>query len=136
MRISDWSSDVCSADLRCADGDSAGHISGAIAILAAGIHQIERAHLNGAIGLFLRAVMDNCAIGAGSADGVEGQVDKAAGIFAQGLQPVRSRYFGKADAGGLHGKPVEQTGRSEEHKYELQSLIRNSDCDFCLQYKY
>src|SRR3546814_3392457 len=48
---------------RCADGDSAGHISGAIAILAAGIHQIERAHLNGAIGLFLRAVMDNCAIG-------------------------------------------------------------------------
>src|SRR3546814_20023241 len=83
-----------------------GHISGAIAILAAGIHQIERAHLNGAIGLFLRAVMDHCAIGAGSADGVEGQVDKAAGIFEQGLQPVRSRHFGKAAAGGLHGPPA------------------------------
>src|SRR3546814_8980796 len=112
MRISDWSSDVCSADLRCADGDSAGHISGAIAILAAGIHQIERAHLNGAIGLFLRAVLDNFAIWAGSSDVVEGQVDTAAGIFSQALQPVRSRLFGKAAAGFFHGQPVAKTGIS------------------------
>src|SRR3546814_20042151 len=73
----------------------------AIAILAAGIHQIERTHLNGAIGLFLRAIMNNCAIGAGSADGVEGLVDKAAGIFPKGLQPVRSRHFGKAAPGEI-----------------------------------
>src|SRR3546814_3199523 len=56
MRISDWSSDVCSSDLVAlehageavahlgrgqADGDCAGDVGGAVGILAAGIDQVE-----------------------------------------------------------------------------------------------
>src|SRR3546814_13025207 len=63
MRISDWSSDVCSSDL------------------------------DGAIGRFVDLVMRQRAVGAGGRDGVERQVDERAAFVADCAQLRRGGQF-------------------------------------------
>src|SRR3546814_3610862 len=102
MRISDWSSDVCSSDLIEAafmrGGDAAldGHAAVALRHAAEAVvgHQTDAA-----------------------SDG-----DGACGLFLS-----ESRSAGKQRKRG--------TGRSEEHKSELQSLNRTSYAVFCLKKK-
>src|SRR3546814_3279144 len=127
MRISDWSSDVCSSDLWTvfprdrdedrADGRAQPFPVLRLLVLAAGILAIATAgNLPGAgpssaaacCGLALLAMV-------GRADRSTAQP-----LFPSGLTSLRSRV-------GL--------GRSEEHTSELQSLMRISYAVFCLKKK-
>src|SRR3546814_4530012 len=111
MRISDWSSDVCSSDLepgveRCGYGAVAGGVD-----FAAGVGQQGQAF----------------ALPGGNAE-----------VLQHVLECVRMVAAGQADAfaamAGMHAqRRVERPGaRSEEHTSELQSLMRNSYAVFCL----
>src|SRR3546814_10486885 len=110
MRISDWSSDVCSSDLRCAapppravrgDGDFLLRRRRGLDRQRAGQLPVDAAHRPG--------------------------TDRTAGddlrLDVLGRRAVRA-------AGGLGA-----AGRSEEHTSELQSLMRISYAVFCLKKK-
>src|SRR3546814_4287583 len=127
MRISDWSSDVCSSDLRGGAVDHARRV-------ARVVHEVEDQ-----VGELLQ---DHAAVGV--ALFVEGQV----GQLLERRRQAGERLEGGAGAGELlavegdravlveHGDEalVEATllDRSEEHTSELQSLMRNSYAVFCL----
>src|SRR3546814_4963422 len=129
MRTSDWSSDVCSSDLRLGD-----RRDGRLDTHGLLVHQL---HLFGHHDFI--------------AFGLLGLPDLA--IFPRGLQfnQATQRFFdeqayplchmqpGKAEKqagahGGEHQKQQRATGRrSEEHTSELQSLMRISYAVFCLK---
>src|SRR3546814_6034365 len=112
MRISDWSSDVCSSDL----GDVEGNVQ---KIIDAAAHARDELHADllatpelSLIGyppddLLLRSAMPRVI-----EDGVRRLLDEVRGISV------------------VVGLP-----RSEEHTSELQSLMRISDAVFCLNKK-
>src|SRR3546814_7477142 len=113
MRISDWSSDVCSSDLH----------------LRAVGKCIELEHPN-------RAVPDD---GAGLLqDG--SQLLRRIGSNIQNLVVV-GHFARRLDCGGGRGAElfgadhIRRYGRSEEHTTELQSLMRISYAVFCLKKK-
>src|SRR3546814_5601630 len=115
MRISDWSSDVCSSDLI----EDVARIG-----FAARRSAEQQRHL--AIGdrLLRQIVIDN--------DGVHAVVAEklahgAAGIGREELERSRFRCGGGNDDRIFH--------RSEEHTSELQSLMRISYAVFCLKKK-
>src|SRR3546814_10172879 len=112
MRISDWSSDVCSADLRwhSRHGDRHGRLRTAAGRRSA----VRRLHLSGVRSARIRS-----------------------GTPAPSLC---WRVLGTADAAftmrGRHlRRPDAQPERSEEHTSELQSLMRISYAVFCLKKK-
>src|SRR3546814_2504394 len=118
MRISDWSSDVCSADL-----------SGVLRIAAAGIEQQAAAVGKDELGLSgqrldilarLKADADSGAVKKGLAE-ESGEGDGAAIIGRAAKCPA-----GRTEKGAI---------RSEEHTSELQSLMRISYAVFCLKKK-
>src|SRR3546814_1816266 len=104
MRISDWSSDVCSSDL------GAEHqlelVGGGTGGGAAVDRQDDAGDLGGAL--------------AGQEDGRVGNVVDHA-LAGQGLRELQHRVH------------VVARHRSEEHTSELQSLMRNSYAVFCLK---
>src|SRR3546814_7787765 len=120
MRISDWSSDVCSSDLLAADI----YVRGAEAIAeqprrGRACRDFQRIH-----GLFETAVADH--------PGALGRRQQAQGL---------GRYRGLDRAGGeeqpaVPGAAQRVVGRgrarSEEQPSELQSLMRSSYAVFCL----
>src|SRR3546814_989297 len=108
MRISDWSSDVCSSDLYvyCATGSLAGSPSLRIGIASS----------RGERGLVGGPCMDRLQ----PADGRRATRVEP-GAVARGFE--REAHH---DVGG---------GRSEEHTSELQSLMRISYAVFCLKKK-
>src|SRR3546814_979790 len=108
MRISDWSSDVCSSDLaRAQPQPEPGH----------------RLREPPALGL---------AVGAGRA----AAGGAAAGHRQDSLRPHRAagggRRVSQLPAAGIRREPP---SRSEEHTSELQSLMRISYAVFCLKKK-
>src|SRR3546814_6160700 len=108
MRISDWSSDVCSSDLECALVGSADIHAGAA---ANGLEPFQ--HLD------LRSVV---AVG-GGARGVEQIV-----THRMAIRGWEGRWQARFWAARTHL-------RSEEQTSELQSLMRNSYAVFCLKNK-
>src|SRR3546814_5576370 len=113
MRISDWSSDVCSSDLRkhiIAGGGEEGHRIGAIERVAAHeIAAVDDARRTGQRPDDVRIV----------GQAVEQQPRRA--VEREGIaQPVARRG---------------ERSRSEEHTSELQSLMRISYAVFCLKKK-
>src|SRR3546814_9494350 len=114
MRISDWSSDVCSSDLKII---AAAKATGAEAIHPGYGFLSENAE-------FAQAVIDAGLVWVGP---------KPASITAMGLKDAAKTLM--ADAGapvtpdymGENQDPV----RSEEHTSELQSLTRSSYAVFC-----
>src|SRR3546814_6948298 len=118
MRISDWSSDVCSSDLG-ADGqgtvslDLAACSDGELAALALGGRQLAYNELmrrhRGSVFRLLRSNV--------------GDADAAVDLTQQSFIAAFS---------ALHSYDGE---RSEEHTSELQSLMRISYADFCLKKK-
>src|SRR3546814_6334337 len=112
MRISDWSSDVCSSDLhRRADRFAALQISAShIEQHAAGENQEHNAGRRGCAGLPLHAPGERH-----EAERIDGGVRKI--VEAIGDQGAGIAY------------------RSEEHTSELQSLMRISYAVFCLKKK-
>src|SRR3546814_5934597 len=124
MRISDWSSDVCSSDLgtlpidsaRVVDDESALHWDWRCDVLvvgfgAAGASAAIAAHESGAKTLIVERF-----------DG-GGATARSGGIVYGGGGTEQQR---RADV---------HDSRSEEHTSELQSLMRNSYAVFCLKKK-
>src|SRR3546814_4023445 len=108
MRISDWSSDVCSSDLQVARGVGAA-VDGDVAFLrgcAARGQQRQQQQ-------------------AGQADG-HGDILRATGAKVKCMAGVRG-----FPAARIHAASC----RSEEHTSELQSLMRISYAVFCLKKK-
>src|SRR3546814_5730622 len=105
MRISDWSSDVCSSDLRL-DQPHRGIGCVIKAIIAVGEEDMA-AHLTGERAARLLHLRLDQAVAGLPHQGVAAQFDDA----------------------------VEQRLRSEEHTSELQSLMRISYAVFCLKKK-
>src|SRR3546814_10856770 len=106
MRISDWSSDVCSSDLLgviAADRV----IDEVRAIRADGFLELARQRLRRILVARLAAIDDDL-VGARSSRDV-------GFLFAR------------------HPRDDARAERSEEHTSELQSLMRNSYADFCLK---
>src|SRR3546814_9111098 len=110
MRISDWSSDVCSSDLggRCIDAFD--ELIVAVVVKQDGV--IELHALFGAA----QRMHDDLAVGIGVA------------------QPQAAGRHGK-DAAAAPQDPRLDVLRSEEHTSELQSLMRISYAVFCLKKK-
>src|SRR3546814_2193708 len=129
MRISDWSSDVCSSDL--------------VEMLVDRIHGIRHGRVGGRrqhIGEpgHLDDVRRMAATGAFGMEGVDGAVperrdrilDKAAFIQRVGMDgDLDIMLLGDIQA------VVDGGRRSEEHTSELQSLMRSSYAVFCLKKK-
>src|SRR3546814_8285789 len=116
MRISDWSSDVCSSDLKFDPRNVA---------------QCNRRSIRIGAQNDIGELFGGCEAALRQNSGVEFRLscqrkiaDLAPGTLAV-LLLNRSERFGG-------GKPV----RSEEHTSELQSLMRNSYAVFCLKQKY
>src|SRR3546814_6381328 len=113
MRISDWSSDVCSSDLRDAG-------------LRPRVRQAPWSETDPAA----HAVQDT-----GKAAAVAG-VDLDFGAHAGAQRRCIGRQFQPhADRHALHHLDPVAAGRSEEHTSELQSLMRISYAVFCLKKK-
>src|SRR3546814_7265201 len=127
MRISDWSSDVCSSDLLGA-------------VVAEG-HADDVVHLHLAAGTHTEIAIDA---------GI--QVHRHRGMAEVGLPLLahREAALGDADVGSpvpelalwivrglalrlVGDQQLEHNGRSEEHTSELQSLMRTSYPVFCLK---
>src|SRR3546814_7315491 len=116
MRISDWSSDVCSSDLR-------------------GAHPGDVPRLEGALPYRRRLPLRRRAADAGGGPRAFGK--RAAAVAGRALRGPRPC----GHAGALNGlrsappppaDPDRRAQRSEEHTSELQSLMRNSYAVFCL----
>src|SRR3546814_10503548 len=137
MRISDWSSDVCSSDLqqRHDAGDAKFD-----RFLQGVIHAIALRHTLRECQVERRLAIDvepgsKCGGGFALAD-----VEQLRGIFAAAAVENEKALAG-AQAQHLHQMPECGIGqaqcgaRSEEHTSELQSLMRISHAVFCLKKK-
>src|SRR3546814_6484977 len=111
MRISDWSSDVCSSDLH--DGPDGG------------LHYGDRP-AGGRAGSTNRAVPRSQPEPAVRAVQPAGPAGRHPGISEDRPDP---------DAAGLGTEESRRRRRSEEHTSELQSLMRNTYAVFCLKKK-
>src|SRR3546814_9277942 len=107
MRISDWSSDVCSSDLLQQRGDAVEDRGSAPDLVNALMGQERHHHA------------------AGGDDDLGARIDGAAGRPHELIDDVA--------LGGVGAEGVAQ--RSEEHTSELQSLMRISYAVFCLNKK-
>src|SRR3546814_8943115 len=118
MRISDWSSDVCSSDLRSTRllNDSVRDFLGGNVLVAAdtsydtdGIIRIQR--LNVSAPAFRLT-------GGSGRYSPDGGISFAANAYSQAYGPLGVKVSGSL------GSPVAYLTRSEEHTSELQSLMR------------
>src|SRR3546814_9775138 len=123
MRISDWSSDVCSSDLDCISVSN--HGGNNIDTTPAPIRVLPG--IKAAIGDDMEIVLDG-----GVRRGTD--VVKAVALGARAVMLGRAYLWGLAANGqaGVENEldvirgGVDATMRSEEHTSELQSLMRNS----------
>src|SRR3546814_7955076 len=123
MRISDWSSDVCSSDLRLI-GFHAIHEPGDVIPLDVDGEAVKALGIAAeAIGL-LRLDRDSPLIVAGAVGAdMQGMGDMTVEIpIALIAEPLVNIDFGRPAA----GRHQPEGGRSEEHTSELQSLMRLS----------
>src|SRR3546814_998914 len=117
MRISDWSSDVCSSDLLACGAEASSQ----------GARRRAECHHRG-----IALVSGDVALqGMGLAD-AEAAADHGEQAFRVALsQGVRDLFMRRSRD---HTRRA-RLGRSEEHTSELQSLMRISYAVFCLQKK-
>src|SRR3546814_3033432 len=138
MRISDWSSDVCSSDLPCRE------IAAQQIILLVGRPRPAGAHVE------IGVAAQHPALGGVGVEFVGDDADRLARGATRAARAIRDRLaaaepdpaervvqFGGVRAGKLGEHlpflPPRQIGRSEEHTSELQSLMRISYAVFCLK---
>src|SRR3546814_4026708 len=124
MRISDWSSDVCSSDLI---------FSGRVAALADGL--VEIATPAGDFEVVRNPAKDLARDDATtfvvSGDRIQLTKDQP----AAGLNRMEAVVVGEEFVGATAVVYLEGPGRSEEHTSELKSLMRISYAVFCLKKK-
>src|SRR3546814_5606809 len=125
MRISDWSSDVCSADLTAeAAGEAAQRLSDQLDAAHASVREVHEAMT--VLRSTSRApLLYRLLAGFGPLRPL--QIEKALGVSKNGVRDLVAALV-KA---GL----AERAARSEEHTSELQSLMRISYAVFCLKKK-
>src|SRR3546814_6196752 len=132
MRISDWSSDVCSADLAKFAADHAE----ADARAEQGAAQVEAERIRRE-GKAQRAK----AVAAAAASGVDVNSPTALKIDQEITANAEEDALTVIANGGDRAARLNQQGqadriaRSEEHTSEITSLMRTSYADFCLQKK-
>src|SRR3546814_4572764 len=138
MRISDWSSDVCSSDLRAGSGRERDAIAlrardrHAARVIERGLADLARPGKNaldllgGEPGTVVHAVLDRPDRGVAGCSAARGALD-AIGMVSQILQALGGGRIEPGNARSIR--------RSEEHKSELQSLMRNSNAVVCLKKK-
>src|SRR3546814_4016856 len=126
MRISDWSSDVCSSDLPAAVPDRARRPAGRLPHLRPGLSSVQAAgnpaprsgemNMKKTISLLGLPLLAIATMPLAQAE-------------VQGVAPLlkQARYWQSKGRGDL--------ARSEEHTSELQSLMRSSYAVFCLKKK-
>src|SRR3546814_2399389 len=110
MRISDWSSDVCSSDLDQVGDDGAR--GGAIACARA----------------FEEQPPDEIALG-------DDRIERARDMRERMIERNEVRMDALEQSGAVRLGDAHQPDRSEEHTSELQSLMRISYAVFCLKKK-
>src|SRR3546814_1272562 len=127
MRISDWSSDVCSSDLIAAAKDAQKIVLDDNGLIIKGITDANGAALSYEVG---------------PRDAIHGA---PLTIRLGGARRIVIAYESAPDAKAVQWMAPEQTlgkqkpylftqgERSEEHTYALQSLMRTSYADFCLK---
>src|SRR3546814_9998670 len=113
MRISDWSSDVCSSDL-LADAERP-----SLGVVLAGNRRPRHWATGKAQGF----------------DAFDAKTEALALLSAAGAPVDNLQVFGEAGAAWHPGQSgtLRLGPRSEEHTSELQSLMRNSYAVFCLK---
>src|SRR3546814_3791071 len=124
MRISDWSSDVCSSDL---DRVEAGTVLATLAGHARALVTGERTALN-----FMQTLSGTATVTAAYVDAVRGTRTRILDTrkTIPGLRAAQ-KYAVRTGGGSNHRMGL----RSEEHTSELQSLMRTSYAVFCLKKK-
>src|SRR3546814_10013373 len=115
MRISDWSSDVCSSDLRSPDTQLLANVLSAPGLAAV-------SHLAAARRLKIPGYRDAPP---------EITVPRGTRLRRSGLIVHESTDLDRCKIVDVDGIPT----RSEEHTSELQSLMRTSSAVFCLKKK-
>src|SRR3546814_4195711 len=130
MRISDWSSDVCSSDLGCG---RAGVWGPALALAW------QDRWCSWRLGLPCCGGRVNAAIGHRRGKSGEADIEPPPASLSA---PRRDQRIGPGERGRLEVAPrgrtivdIEIAPRSEEHTSELQSLMRSSYAGFCLKKK-
>src|SRR3546814_3797631 len=120
MRISDWSSDVCSSDLM--RGAAAAEIDGTLAayVEAAFHHMWEEPKKMDDPAVMLAALKQSGL----DADGIAARIQDT---------EVKQRLIANTEASVARGCFGSPSFRSEEHTSELQSLMRTSYAVFCLK---
>src|SRR3546814_1078372 len=139
MRISDWSSDVCSSDLRAGDVDllaegGIGSGDAVIDLLAHGHFELEEP-----LDLFpLHEAGHLEQLGAVPFDGflrVGGQLVAVRQGDADDTAHLAGAVIGRRNRRRIEHQRLAAFERSEEHTSELQSLMRISYAVFCLKKK-
>src|SRR3546814_3643167 len=118
MRISDWSSDVCSSDLQDGSDEE-------VALEAVAVGDRLRVRPGEKVPVDARVEEGRSAIDESMVTGESMPVTKAAG------DPVIGGTLNRSGALVVRAEKV----RSEEHTSELQSLMRTSYAVFCLKTK-
>src|SRR3546814_4551213 len=125
MRISDWSSDVCSSDLRAILAKSGNEL----VTMAKRLRSVGEDPGSEALSSFRKAMVRHAAIQE-QVSGMTAEAGRALSAFriAADSRDVPGRVLeGLANSGGSSRR------RSEEHTSELQSLMRTSYAVFCLK---
>src|SRR3546814_9400550 len=130
MRISDWSSDVCSSDLRGAPQQGP---ASPVAVGPRGDgHGQEHADAYGGEGVALGPLAHAELVG-GVGEGLGDEGAEVAADHRQGCQRRQGRT--RLAVEHLRWRPPRAAPRAEEHTSELQSLMRISYAAFCLKKK-
>src|SRR3546814_939331 len=114
MRISDWSSDVCSSDLPCDRLTPRSPAIEGIDTLAIEVSST-----------FMKVASDNAMVPSTSARPLNGGC-------AASIAPATAAMAQLAATAGVARAVARPRLRSEEHTSELQSLMRHSYAVFCL----
>src|SRR3546814_8149015 len=129
MRISDCSSDVCSSDLNEPSVVAIATVRGKKQVLAVGD---EAKQMLGRTPGNIQAIWP-------LRDGVIADFEVAEEMIKHFIRKVHNRRFFASPQVIVcvpsGATAVERRARSEEHTYELQSLMRNSAALFCLKKK-
>src|SRR3546814_3677430 len=126
MRISDWSSDVCSSDLAGVAGQGGQPFEGVEHLRRRTLEQAAATETEQRVAAKQEPVAVECDVAhgmAGDGDGFEGPVADPDPVA------VAHPLTGHVDP------VVDRRDRSEEHTSELQSLMRISYAVFCLKKK-
>src|SRR3546814_4745840 len=130
MRISDWSSDVCSSDLELAEAADRDFVT-----LGRGVGDNGKDGVDGLAGVGL-AEIQRC----GDAVRQFGMIHLGTLLYLAGRWPGGKSLYGKVLSAAIVRQPrgtrlPSRSRRSEEHTSELQSLMRISYAVFCLKNK-